>query len=100
MFVARWITIFALLTLNSPWLIQPQAAIADTSNASVFGVNSHIGTRHPNFSTLDRPLDVVDDLAVGWVREDVQWWRIEPKQGTFDWSWYDKVLEHRSSIVI
>ena len=65
---------------------------------SVFGFNSHVASRYPDFATLDRPLSLVRELAAGWVREDVQWSRVEPAPGRFDWSWHDRVFRsHRRS---
>jgi hypothetical protein len=63
---------------------------------SVFGLNSHIASRYPEFETLDRPATLVKDLAAGWVREDVQWSRVEPRPGAYDWSWHDRAFDlHR-----
>ena len=63
---------------------------------SAFGVNSQLASRYPNFATLDHPAAVVADLKPGWVREDVQWSRVEPRPGAFDWSWHDTVFERHA----
>ncbi|HEY0604668.1 MAG TPA: beta-galactosidase [Herpetosiphonaceae bacterium] len=71
---------------------------AQTASTSVFGLNSHIASRYPDYGSLSRPAGLVKDLALGWVREDVQWSRVEPQPGRFDWSWHDKVFDlHRST---
>jgi hypothetical protein len=71
------------------------APLAAPSN-SVFGFNSHVASRYPDYATLDRPLTLVNNLGVGWVREDVQWHRVEERPGRFDWSWHDTVFDaHR-----
>jgi polysaccharide biosynthesis protein PslG len=65
---------------------------------SVFGFNSHIASRYPDFATLDQPLRVARELGAGWVREDVQWSRVEPIAGQLDWSWHDRVFRaHRQN---
>jgi beta-glucosidase/6-phospho-beta-glucosidase/beta-galactosidase len=58
----------------------------------VFGVNSHIASRYPDFGTLPVPAAVVSELGGGWVREDVQWSRVEPAKGAYDWTWHDTVF--------
>ncbi len=69
---------------------------------SPFGLNSHVASRYPDFATLDQPLALGSALEVGWVREDVQWSRVEPRPGVFDWSWHDRVFaaHHRHGINI
>ncbi len=71
----------------TPPQVTPAAA-----RASPFGINSHIASRHPDFATLAEPAGLVGNLDVGWVREDVQWSRVEPSPGNFDWSWHDTVF--------
>jgi polysaccharide biosynthesis protein PslG len=74
----------------------PQPTAQTASSSSVFGLNSHIASRYPDFRTLNRPAGLVKELAIGWAREDVQWSRVEPRPGTFDWSWHDTVFDlHR-----
>ncbi len=68
------------------------AAPSPALNTSAFGINSHLASRYPRFETLDQPATTVKNLGVGWVREDVQWHRIEPTPGRWDWSWYDRVF--------
>ena len=76
----------------------PELPIHAAPGDSVFGINSHITSRHPRFETLDEPATVVNSLKPGWVREDVQWARIEKAQGDFNWEWQDKVIRlHRSN---
>jgi hypothetical protein len=71
-----------------PFRSQPPAA----PRQSVFGVNSHVASRYPNFGTLDQPVSVVQQLGAGWAREDVQWSRVERLPGAFDWAWHDRVF--------
>ncbi|MBV9789191.1 MAG: beta-galactosidase, partial [Chloroflexi bacterium] len=72
------------------------APVAQAASTSVFGLNSHIASRYPDYGTLSRPAGLVKELALGWAREDVQWSRVEPQPGRFDWSWHDTVFDlHR-----
>jgi hypothetical protein len=94
----------ALVALLVPYTCSQAApapmptAPAPTTSTSVFGLNSHIASRYPDFARLTQPATLVKDLAIGWVREDVQWSRVEPRPGAFDWSWHDKVFDaHRSN---
>ena len=59
----------------------------------MYGLNSHIASRYPEFGTLAAPADLVRQLGVGWVREDVQWSRVEPSRGDYDWAWHDTVFQ-------
>ncbi|GAC1545395.1 MAG: flagellar filament outer layer protein FlaA [Herpetosiphon sp.] len=68
------------------------AAPGQSVTASVFGLNSHVASRYPRFETLDQPANVLKQLGGGWVREDVQWHRVQPSPGKWDWSWYDRVF--------
>ncbi|MEI6180620.1 MAG: beta-galactosidase, partial [Chloroflexales bacterium] len=62
------------------------------SGTTAFGVNSHIASRYANYATLRTPLEVASQSGAGWVREDFQLARMEPKRGTFDWNWADQML--------
>lgn len=90
----------AILLLILAALLMPSSHIkAQTApGASVFGINSHIGSRYPDIETVEQPAGLVRGLGLGWVREDVQWARIEPRPGAYDWSRYDRVFAaHRNN---
>jgi len=90
------VLVFILLTL----VLAPrsQTAAQSAPGASVFGINSHIASRYPDIDTVEQPAALVRQLGLGWVREDVQWARVEPQPGAYDWSWYDRVFAaHRSN---
>ncbi len=77
-----------------------RAAPTAAMSPSVFGFNSHIATRYPNYATLEQPAILARDLNAGWVREDVHWYRVEEQPGRFDWSWYDRIFDaHRRNSV-
>lgn len=49
------------------------------------GVNAHI--------PADDELDALADLGVGWVRIDVNWFVVEPREGAYDWREIDRVVD-------
>lgn len=58
-----------------------------------FGLNSHIASRYPDPSSLEIPARVVARARAGWVREDFQWFRIEPRPGEYHWHFHDRMVE-------
>lgn len=90
--------LFRLLALLFPLtlLFSTPAATASPPVAprdTVFGINSHLASRYPNYQTLSQPAGVLADTGAGWAREDFQWHRIEPQPGRFDWGFTDRVVE-------
>ncbi len=68
------------------------APVAQSANLSVFGANTHIAASYPFPDSLNRPADVVAQSSLGWVREEFQWGRIEPRPGKFDWTFTDRAV--------
>jgi hypothetical protein len=64
---------------------------------SAFGVNSHSASRYPDPSSLNVPADAVESLKVGWVREDFQFFRIQPERETFEWMFHDNAVDELTS---
>ena len=58
-------------------------------DAAPFGLNTHLATRYPDPSSMSIPADVVKNAGIGWAREDIQWFRVQPKPGMFDWTFTD-----------
>lgn len=58
-----------------------------------FGLNSHIASRYPDPASMAAPAQMLSDLGVTWVREDLQWHRIEPQPGQWDWTFTDVALD-------
>ncbi len=86
--------VLAALVPANPTHVAAQAAVG----ASVFGINSHIVSRYPDIETIEQPAALVRELGLGWAREDVQWARVEPQPGTYDWSRYDRAFAaHRAN---
>ncbi|HEX6602293.1 MAG TPA: fibronectin type III domain-containing protein [Solirubrobacterales bacterium] len=36
--------------------------------------------------------DSAAETGAGWLREDLEWWRVEPSEGSWDWSHYDDLF--------
>ncbi len=58
-----------------------------------FGIASNIASRYPLYESLQTPVDAVAGLGVGWAREDLQFARIEPAKGKFDWGFPDRTVD-------
>jgi hypothetical protein len=83
----------ALLTPQlAPAATHPQLASApppiDLDDAP-FGLNTHLATRHPDVQTMDVPAELIKQAGVGWAREDIHWWRVQPTPDVWDWSHTD-----------
>lgn len=57
-----------------------------------FGVNSHLATRYPDPTSMDVPVEVLEDLGVQWVREDFHWHRVQPARDVWDWTFTDAAM--------
>ncbi len=71
----------------------PPSSQAAISPLSEFGVNSHTASRYGNYNVMHWPADVIASSGAGWVREDFHWFWIEPKNGQFQWDYYDRMVE-------
>jgi polysaccharide biosynthesis protein PslG len=80
--------LFVTLALSQNVRSAPSFAPGD----SAFGVNSHIASRYRDYATLNTPIETTSQSSTGWVREDFQMSRIEPKRGEFDWNWSDQMV--------
>lgn len=59
-----------------------------------FGVNAHLATRYPAPGTMDIPGSMLTELGVSWVREDFHWYRIQPQQDVWNWTFNDTAVRH------
>ncbi|GIK66461.1 MAG: O-antigen polymerase [Chloroflexota bacterium] len=57
----------------------------------ISGVNVELTQYAPD--ELNTQLQAIDGLGFTWLRQTVYWERVEPEQGTFDWSAYDPIVE-------
>ena len=71
----RWIAAAPIIAL---------ATAASAAPTNYMGVNTH--------QPKDHVLDSVKDLGMSWVRIDFNWNQVEPKQGKFTWSHFDKMI--------
>ncbi|MCQ3932285.1 MAG: hypothetical protein DPW16_17690 [Chloroflexi bacterium] len=55
------------------------------------GVNVELTQYAPD--ELDTQLQAIDGLGFTWLRQTIYWERVEPEQGTFDWSVYDPIVD-------
>ncbi|MEJ5345193.1 MAG: flagellar filament outer layer protein FlaA [Chloroflexus sp.] len=88
---ARYLHLLLLLSLFlAGWPSVPAAV--QSANPSAFGANTHIATTYPFPDSLHQPADVIAQSALGWVREEFQWGRIEPRPGQYDWTFTDRAV--------
>lgn len=71
-----------------PMIYAAEPSIA-TLDRAPFGLNTHLATRYTNPAGMDAPAEVVAQSGAGWAREDVHWWRVEPRDGVWDWTFTD-----------
>lgn len=77
---------------NLPPLPAVERSAATTLDIKPFGINSHLASRYPDPTSMDVPARIVGRSRAGWAREDFQWFRIEPRQGEFDWHFTDRMV--------
>lgn len=86
-----WLTAAPIPAPAAPHADPPPYPIAPLASAP-FGLNTHLATRYHNLNRMDIPADRVAEAGVGWAREDIHWWRIQPRPDTWDWSYTDAAL--------
>ena len=88
-------TIIALSTIALPLgpsavpLIYAAEPPITALDSAPFGINTHLATRYTNPAGMDVPAEIVAQSGAGWAREDVHWWRVEPRDGEWDWTFTD-----------
>ncbi len=92
------LSLWSLLTLAlliAPFSAAP-APLAAAPGRSVFGVNSHLGSRHGDIAVIDEALGLLEGTEAGWLREEFQWGLIDPERsGNYPagrWDLLDKVI--------
>jgi hypothetical protein len=58
----------------------------------MFGLNTHIASRHADFYSMATPAQVLLDTDIGWAREDFQFHRIVAGPGNYNWDWHDEMV--------
>lgn len=97
--ILRWKIIFLCLSIAITWttLAPTRAPAAPDSSVmpldrAPFGLNTHLATRYFDLDTMHVPADVVAQSGVGWAREDIHWFRVQPTPDTWDWSFTDRAM--------
>src|SRR5437867_3898678 len=67
----------------------PSATAPDPK--SPFGVAGAM--RWPDWGTFDRPAAALADTGAAWDREDFVWGLIEPREGHFNWTATDRLVD-------
>ena len=105
----RRANLLLIIAMLLAWAATPHPAPAASerlptqlSNAP-FGLNTHLATRYTELEHMDVPASLVAQTGASWVREDIQWWRVQPTPDTWDWSYTDAafraLLQHNINIV-
>lgn len=83
--------------VTSCWLA-PLENTGDTelNPDSPFGMGVYLyrfGSDEQSIRNMERTAEMAKEAGVKWSREEFQWHRIEPEKGTFDWEFYDRMLD-------
>lgn len=78
--------------------VQPEKDLPpqSPSQASPWGIGVYLyryGGDATGLKMMDEAAAMAERVGVNWSREEMQWHRIEPERGKFDWSFYDKLLD-------
>ena len=67
-----------------------------------FGINSHLATRTFDLTVMQTAADLVAQSGAGWAREDIHWFRIQPRPDVWDWTFTDRAIAllHQRGIAI
>ena len=89
------IILILISTISSPIIIAGQK-----EEDSPFGVLEFLHWNHswnkykyPSQEDLLKAIKLMKEAGISWVRMDFLWEEIEPKQGEFDFSKYDKIVD-------
>jgi hypothetical protein len=92
----------SLLAL-SPLLLHTPSCCADTAGSLIQGVVGVTAETVRVESTRNRQYELIKAEGFPAVRLDIEWPRIEPRQGQFDWSYTDKIVlgavSHRLTVL-
>ena len=86
----------ALETFDFPYEQKSSDTMEVTPNNSIFGMGLYL-YRYPStadgFLQMERAARMAAVAGVKWSREEFGWARIEPSKGTFNWDFYDRMVE-------
>ncbi|HIE38741.1 MAG TPA: hypothetical protein EYH30_03130 [Anaerolineales bacterium] len=66
----------------------PQATLSVGEEVFGYGIQTHGVVGDPEYT-----MQQVENLGLGWVKQQVRWAHFEPNPGQMDWSGYDAVIE-------
>ncbi len=91
--------ILLLVALVVTVAVQPaRSAPTAAPRDSAFGTNSHIASRYPDPSSMDVPAAKLEQLGIGWAREDFQMSRIlENNSEDWNWEFHDNMVDELTS---
>ena len=73
-----------------PW---SDPGTAELQPESPWGMGLYLYRYPGDGGDMDQAAAMAQAAGIKWSREEFLWHRIEPKEGEFDWSFYDKVVE-------
>ncbi len=81
-----------------PCWMRPHEAHGDSKIVpdSPFGMGLYLyryGSDPEGLAEMERAAQMARDAGVKWSREEFAWARIEPKEGEYNWDFYDHVVE-------
>ncbi len=91
-FMASWLLCVSIAppsAIKTPATFPSSTITVPPLDVAPFGLNTHLATRYPDPGSMNIPADVVKNAGVGWAREDIHWFRVQPKPGVFDWTFTD-----------
>jgi len=90
------VPVSALATYVPPPEVQASPETGRLDPMSPFGMGLYL-YRYPDtpegLANMDRAAALAEAAGVKWSREEMQWHRIEPRQGEFDFAYYDKLVD-------
>lgn len=87
-----WVVLVLVSLLVHTSLVQVQPVQAAPQRASRFGVVADIGTRLPAGASEARPIELLNALGAGWVKEEFRWDAIQPERNRWTWALMDKAV--------
>ncbi|BBY28624.1 hypothetical protein GCM10023114_18470 [Mycolicibacterium sediminis] len=82
----------AVAVLSIGLAVQAPTSAALEAPSAGYGFSQYGGDVRLSQQTLDRELDAVAKTNATWLRVVVDWFRVEPVEGLYDWSYIDGVV--------
>lgn len=91
-YVLSWLGTVPYAHAFAPLAQNLEQQLPATLDSHPFGLNTHLATRYTDPDSMDIPADIVAGAQVGWAREDIHWYRIQPTPDTWDWTYTDNAM--------